>query len=46
MYYLKNIKVIGEYKNKKEAIQNRDNNIDFYPEEDFIVVDENNNKLT
>ncbi len=33
-------KVIAEFNNRKEAEDNRDNNIDFYPENDFKVIEQ------
>jgi len=42
MYFLLETKVIGEYKTKKEALQDCDNNIMWYPENNFKVVDKNN----
>ena len=45
MYYLQERKTISDYKNKREAIQDKENNELWYPENNYYVVDEEGKKV-
>jgi hypothetical protein len=46
MYYLQERATIGEFKSKKEALQDKDNHEMWYPENNYYVVNEEGESVT
>jgi hypothetical protein len=45
MYYLRETAVVGEYTSKKEALADKENHEMWYPENNYIVVNDGNEKV-